>query len=128
MSESLRTRTMHEVPTCRDVFRHRRARGMSEVWGVEEGVDVTTDEQEMAVACERERRRFRAQEQAVDRMRRKLLLMRRKLKLAKEKNLALSVFREELERERWARDASRGDCPLAGDDAWVGCRTLTIEY
>lgn len=101
---------------------------MGDVWGVERGVDVTVDEQELAAARERERRRFRAQEHAVDRMRGKLLRMRWKLKLTKEKNLALSAIREEFEKERWAREASGGDCGPVGSGERASCRIVRLDY
>lgn len=114
---------MRDVTTTRDVLRHVRARGMHDLLGIEASTKVTLGAAELARCFEKEKRRVQAQEQAVAAMRAKLLAIRRKLKYAKERNLAICALRERLERERWK---SRPDPPVAEGENPVGC--MVIEY
>ena len=107
MSETRRMRTMREIVTCRDRFRTARARGMHDLWDTESSVVAEPNQEEMARAFMHERKRFEKQNAAVAKTRAKLLGMSRKLKMTREKNLMLGAFKEQLEKERSARESDR---------------------
>lgn len=112
MAEGQRIRTFRHIRTPRDRFRQVRAKGMRDVWdgGLATASDLDPSEIETALAHERER--FAKQDQAVARMRGKLLGMRRKLSRAREKNMLLGAYRAKLEQERRMRE-NEGLAPRA---------------
>ncbi len=97
-------RTFRHIRTSRDRFRQVRAKGMRDLWDEGKATASALDQSEIEAALARERERFDKQDQAVARMRGKLLGMRRKLRRAREKNMLVGAYRAKLEQERRTRE------------------------
>lgn len=103
-SEALRKiRTMRQVKTSLDVARKQRLRTTNslsktseEIEHLEPLIDTRTKQ-----TLEKERKRFAAQEAAVDKLRQRVLKSRKKLATTINKNRALTELRHELQRARW---------------------------
>lgn len=128
MGESVRLRGMRHARSAGDVWRARRPRGMRDIWGTEDGILRAAPDPGLVLALQRERRRFEEQDRAVERMRSKLLLLRAKLKGAKERNAALCRYRVELQRRRWARENGSGSAAAGEPAAVPRMSVVTVEY
>lgn len=103
MSEVHSIKNMRDVRTNRDIWRRRRASGLSDVNHRQDDKRpaFSLPAKEMRI----ERGRFLSQSKAVSEARQKMLDVRQGLHEAYEKNAALSQFRKVLDRERAASEA-----------------------
>jgi hypothetical protein len=97
-------KTIHDVKTSRDI-RRRPGRLSQQVFRKRALVYPLNpiDQNKIAIELQREGQRFRRQEEALERSRKRIEGVRAKLYAAYEKNHRLTQFRHQLQKERWER-------------------------
>jgi predicted nucleic acid-binding Zn-ribbon protein len=117
-SEALRSiRTMRQVKTGMDVLRSQRPRttnSLSKTSGEIEYLESLTDPR-LEPVLEKERKRFAAQEGAINRSRQRMIKAREKLAATINKNRALMELRHELQQRRRAGEEPASQVSNSGE-------------
>ncbi len=104
VNETLRNvRTMRQVKSSLDLVRSQKPKTTNSLSKTKDEVEylLSLTDQRAGQILAKERRRFAAQEAAIDRSRQQVLRSRERLAVTINKNQALTKLRHELQRARW---------------------------
>ena len=104
ISETLRNiRTMRQVKTSLDLARSQKPKTTNSLSKTKDEVEylLSLTDRRAGQILAKERKRFAAQEAAIDKSRQRMLRSREKLAVTINKNQSLTKLRHELQRARW---------------------------